>query len=186
MTRDDEAITDDAHTDERDAELAVARVRDMLGWSNERLDPAAGPVKGEQQGRRFRAGQPGPEVQVHRNRPVRGRPGEASLPVMMQPRRQQLVEQGVDDRIGHAPQRLSDEAKELAHGRNGRISDVVNVSGNEQNVCLVLLKRVEQPGEKRIMLRFARMAHQFVAKMPIGGVQQLYGLGHAQDSISLG
>jgi hypothetical protein len=69
---------------------------------------------------------------------------------------------------------LADQLVVQLAGVAGRRAGIEDVAGNQHRVDLMFRHLFEQPGYQRLMLGLPAFAHEMLAEMPVGGVEEAH------------
>ena len=76
--------------------------------------------------------------------------------------------------LGAALAQLNNKVVVQLAGITGRRAGVEDIPSHQHGIHLLRLHLLDQPGEKRLMLDLAGLAHKVLAKVPVGAVQNAH------------
>ncbi|MNT74669.1 hypothetical protein D3C72_2135080 [compost metagenome] len=77
--------------------------------------------------------------------------------------------------LATAAAQLDDKAVVLLAGIAGRRTGVEDIAGDQQRIDLMHAHLLDQPGAERLVLGLAGLAHEVLAEVPVGGVEDAHG-----------
>ena len=77
--------------------------------------------------------------------------------------------------LGAALAQLNNKVVVQLAGITGRRAGVEDIPSHQHGIHLLRLHLLDQPGEKRLVLGLAGLAHKVLAKVPVGAVQNAHG-----------